>query len=183
MRTVFVDRDGVINRYRDDYVKSWEEFEFLPGSLDALRRLAASRFRVIVITNQSVVNRGLVSREVVEDINIRMVSAVAASGGNIEAVLYCPHRPDESCECRKPRPGLFYRARDELSVDLAKTFLVGDNIADIEAARAAGCGAAILVLGGHPSAESALPAAKDGASDVRIAVDLGAAVEMILAAS
>lgn len=94
-RAVFVDRDGVINRNRDDYVKSWAEFEFLPGALDGLRRLAALDARVIVITNQSIINRGLAPRAVVDGINDRMTREVRRAGGRIDAVFVCPHRPDE----------------------------------------------------------------------------------------
>jgi D-glycero-D-manno-heptose 1,7-bisphosphate phosphatase len=135
---VFVDRDGVINRNRSDYVKSWAEFRFLPGSLRALAALNASGYRVIVVTNQSAVNRGLMGVEDLDEIHGRMGEIVAANGGRIEAILYCPHRPDEGCGCRKPRPGLFRRAASELRVDLAAAYYIGDSLSDVDAARAAG---------------------------------------------
>ncbi|MCL5026078.1 MAG: D-glycero-beta-D-manno-heptose 1,7-bisphosphate 7-phosphatase [Chloroflexi bacterium] len=183
IQTIFLDRDGVINRNRDDYVKSWEEFEFLPGAVDALQRLAELRCKVVVITNQSIVNRGIASREAVEDINRRMLQEVAIRGGRIDAVLYCPHRPDEGCRCRKPKPGLLYKARDELNVDLSAALLVGDRISDLEAARAAACRASILVLSGR---QSPLNAARDGhghpqanGTGFYVAKDLNEAVDLI----
>src|SRR5579859_3809461 len=106
MSTVFLDRDGVINYNRADHVKSWSEFEFLPGSLQALASLRKANYRVFVVTNQAVINRGIVDQAVVEHIHMQMLEHISRAGGRIEAVLYCPHRPEENCFCRKPLPGL-----------------------------------------------------------------------------
>jgi D-glycero-D-manno-heptose 1,7-bisphosphate phosphatase len=145
---VFLDRDGVINRDRPDYVKSWEEFEFLPGVLEAFRVLASGPHLVVVISNQSCIGRGLVSRGTVDEIHARMTEAVRRSGGRIDAVYYCPHRPDEDCPCRKPRPGLILAAARELDIDLAASWLVGDDMRDLETAKAAGV-RPVLVRTGH----------------------------------
>jgi D-glycero-D-manno-heptose 1,7-bisphosphate phosphatase len=145
---VFLDRDGVINRDRPDYVKSWEEFEFLPGVLEAFRALASGPHQVVVVSNQSCIGRGLVSRETVEEIHARMTEAVRWSGGRIDAVYYCPHCPDEDCPCRKPRPGLILRAARELDIDLAASWLIGDDLRDLETAKAAGV-RPVLVRTGH----------------------------------
>ncbi len=145
---VFLDRDGVINRDRPDYVKSWEEFEFLPGALEAFRVLAAGPHKVVVISNQSSIGRGLVSRETVDEIHARMTEAVRRSGGRIDAIYYCPHRPDENCPCRKPQPGLILKAARELDIDLTGSWLVGDDLRDLEAAVAAGV-RPVLVRTGH----------------------------------
>jgi D-glycero-D-manno-heptose 1,7-bisphosphate phosphatase len=145
---VFLDRDGVINKDRPDYVRSWEEFEFLPGVLEALRVLAAGPHQVVVVSNQSGIGRGLVSRETVDEIHARMTEAVRRSGGRIDAVYYCPHRPDEDCPCRKPRPGLILKAARELDIDLAGSWLVGDDLRDLESAVAAGV-RPVLVRTGH----------------------------------
>ncbi|MCX6568256.1 MAG: D-glycero-beta-D-manno-heptose 1,7-bisphosphate 7-phosphatase [Candidatus Aminicenantes bacterium] len=145
---VFLDRDGVINKDRPDYVKSWEEFEFLPGALEAFRVLAAGPRQVVVVSNQSGIGRGLVSRETVDEIHARMTEAVRRSGGRIDAIYYCPHRPDEDCPCRKPRPGLILKAARELDIDLAASWLVGDDLRDLETAVAAGV-RPILVRTGH----------------------------------
>src|SRR5438067_329711 len=104
MQTIFLDRDGVINRNRarGDYVKSWEEFQFLPGTLDAITRLTKSGFRLLVITNQACVGKGIVPWGTVQDIHARMMQEIAQAGGRIEAVLCCPHLLDAGCDCRKP---------------------------------------------------------------------------------
>ncbi|MGE5740569.1 MAG: D-glycero-beta-D-manno-heptose 1,7-bisphosphate 7-phosphatase [Candidatus Aminicenantes bacterium RBG_16_66_30] len=145
---VFLDRDGVINRDRPDSVKSWEEFEFLPGVLEAFRLLARGPHRIIIVSNQSAIGRGLVSREAVDKIHALMIEAVRGVGGRIDAVYYCPHRPDEDCPCRKPRPGLLLRAARELDIDLPASWLIGDDLRDLESAVAAGV-RPVLVRTGH----------------------------------
>src|SRR5258706_15038184 len=138
-RTVLLDRDGVINRMRTDYVKSWDDFELLPGAIEAIARLGRSGHDVIVLTNQSAIAQRLVGAQAVDDIHSRLAAMVVEHGGRIRAFLICPHGKDEGCGCRKPAPGLLFRARDELGVDLADAIMVGDQIWDIQAARAAGC--------------------------------------------
>jgi D-glycero-D-manno-heptose 1,7-bisphosphate phosphatase len=149
-RTVFVDRDGVINVNRPEYVTSWSAFEFLPGSLPALALLADRGLEVVVVTNQSAVNRGLLSRARLAGIHAQMCATIARHGGRVRAILYCPHRPDEGCACRKPRPGLLLQARQQLGVDTSAAVLVGDHPTDLEAARQAGC-RSILVLSDRTS--------------------------------
>ena len=146
-RAVFIDRDGVICRNRRDHVKSWGEFVFLPGALDAMARLSRSDLRIVIITNQAVVNRRLVPAEVVEDINTRMARAIGAAGGRVDRVVYCPHRPDEQCSCRKPQPGLLLRAAEELGLDLSNSYLVGDAESDVQAGQAVGCRCYLVLTG------------------------------------
>ena len=146
-RAVFVDRDGVICWNRDDYVKSWEEFVFLRGARKALLRLARLELPIIVVTNQSIINRGIVPVEVVEDIHTRMVRAVEAAGGRIDRVVYCPHRPDEGCACRKPEPGLLIAAAEEFGLDLSQSYLIGDAETDMQAGRAVGCRRYLVLTG------------------------------------
>jgi len=131
-RAVFLDRDGVINQNRNDYVKGWEEFVFLPGVFDALRALAMTPIPIIVVTNQSAVNRGIVPLETVQDICHRMTAEIVENGGRIDGVFICPHRPDERCKCRKPEPGLFFEAADRYQLDLKQCYLVGDALSDIK---------------------------------------------------
>lgn len=138
MSTLFLDRDGVINENRADSVKSWDEFCFLPGAKEAIARLTKADHHIIVCTNQAGVARGCLSRETLEDIHRRMVAEMAQAGGRIERVYYCPHGKDENCSCRKPRPGMLLRARDELGLDLNEALLIGDSLSDIQAALAAG---------------------------------------------
>ncbi len=144
-RVVFLDRDGVINRDSPDYIKSWEEFEFLPGSIEAIKLLNLNGFTTIIITNQSVINRNMVSKEGLEYIHALMKKAVKSRGGEIKDIFFCPHTPEEGCDCRKPEPGLIYQAQKKYQIDLPTSIMVGDNAKDIECARRAGCGLSILI--------------------------------------
>lgn len=147
MATIFLDRDGVINENRSDYVKSWSEFRFLPGSKEAIAMLTNANHRIIVCTNQAGIARRSLSLKTVEEIHCKMTAEIAKAGGRIERVYYCPHGKEENCLCRKPRPGMLLRARDELGIDMNDAIFVGDNITDIRAAFAAGV-TPILVLTG-----------------------------------
>ena len=146
---VFLDRDGVINRDSPDYIKSWSEFEFLPGSLKALKQLTLNRFLIIIITNQSVIHRKMVSKKDLDVIHDMMKKTIRSNGGEIKDIFYCPHVPEDRCDCRKPKPGLIYRAKMKYQIDLESSIMVGDSAKDIECARNAGCGSAILVKTGN----------------------------------
>jgi D-glycero-D-manno-heptose 1,7-bisphosphate phosphatase len=148
-KVVFLDRDGVINRDSPDYIKSWPEFEFLPGSLEALKKLTVNGFVVIVITNQSVIHRKMISQKALEYIHDMMKKTVLSMGGEIKDVFFCPHIPEDGCDCRKPNPGLILKAEKKHRIDLKMSIMVGDSAKDIECARNAGCGAAILVKSGN----------------------------------
>src|SRR5690348_8882663 len=138
-RALFLDRDGVINRQRPDHVKSWAEFEFLPGALDGLALLHAMGLRVVVITNQAVVGRGLLRPEDLFLIHQRMSAAVSAAGGRIERAYACVHTPEVGCRCRKPATALLEQASIELGISLPSSFMAGDSRRDLDAARAVGC--------------------------------------------
>jgi D-glycero-D-manno-heptose 1,7-bisphosphate phosphatase len=148
-KVVFLDRDGTINRDSSDYIKSREEFEFLPGSLEAIRNLTVNGFVNIVITNQSAVPRQLISLPELDSVHNMMARAVALNGGEIKDVFYCPHMPQDECDCRKPEPGLICQAREKHAIDLTTAVMVGDSAKDIECARRAGCGRAVLVRSGQ----------------------------------
>jgi D-glycero-D-manno-heptose 1,7-bisphosphate phosphatase len=148
-KVVFLDRDGVINRDSVNYIKSWSEFEFLPGSLEALKKLTVNGFAVIVITNQSVIQRKMVSLKALEHIHEMMKKAVLSSGGEIKDIFFCPHIPEDECGCRKPNPGLILKAGKKHRIDLNASIMVGDSAKDIECARNAGCGTVILVKTGN----------------------------------
>ncbi len=153
---VFLDRDGVINRDSPDYIKSWEEFEFLPGSIEAIRCLTAAGYPVIVITNQSVIGRQMTSPEELDRIFTRMQQVIKAGGGGVLDIFHCPHLPEDNCDCRKPRPGLILQAVETYGVDLSTAGFIGDSAKDILCARAAGCAFSILVESGkHPDAAKA----------------------------
>lgn len=178
-RTIFLDRDGVINRDSSDYIKNWDEFQFLPGSLEALNSLTRQGFDLVIITNQSIINRGMVPPEVLQDTHECMLEAVARTGGRIKDIFFCPHRPDEDCPCRKPRPGLLLQAKDRYGVDLKRSVMIGDSAKDIEAGLRAGCGATILVQTGNgPEARKQLLAKQLQPSAV--ARDLLDAARMII---
>jgi histidinol-phosphate phosphatase family protein len=144
---IFLDRDGVINEDRPDYVKSWAEFRFIRGVLPALRRLKSGGMPVVVITNQSAVGRGLITPSVLEGIHRKMLRAVERGGGEIAGIYYCPHRPDENCACRKPGDGLIRQAADDLKIDLPKSLLIGDTGKDLGAGEKAGCLTALVLTG------------------------------------
>ncbi len=150
--TVFLDRDGVICFNRDDHVKSWAEFEFIPGSLEAIARLTEAGCGMVVISNQAIVNRGLVEAAVVEDIHRRMLASIEAARGRVLGALYCPHRREEGCGCRKPAPGLLRHAISSYGLALSPAFLVGDHESDMLAAEAVGA-EPIFVLSGRGNPE------------------------------
>ena len=137
-QAVFLDRDGVINRDRPDFVKSWEEFEFLPHSLEALAVLSQTPYKIVVITNQSGVGRGLLTQRTLEQMHARMIDCVRSGGGRIDAIYYCPHAPSVGCDCRKPAYGLFLKAARDLDINLTLSWAIGDSHRDAQAANRAG---------------------------------------------
>ena len=142
---LLLDRDGVINRrIENGYVASWEQFTFLPGSLEALRLLAQHQYAPVVVSNQASVAKGLVTQEQLDAITGRFLDEVRNAGGRIEAVFYCPHRDEDGCDCRKPKPGLLQRAQRKYGFNFAETFMVGDSMVDMQAAAGAGCPALLI---------------------------------------
>ena len=143
--TVFLDRDGTINRKRPegDYVKTWDEFEFLRDALAGIRKISASGARIICVTNQRGIARHRMTEADLTAIHQQMLRAVHESGGRIDAIYYCPH--EGGCDCRKPMTGLFQRARTEFrEIDFANSIVVGDAISDMEAASRLGCRTALV---------------------------------------
>jgi D-glycero-D-manno-heptose 1,7-bisphosphate phosphatase len=159
----FIDRDGVINEDRA-YVHRSADFEFIPGSIDALRILRAAGFLLVVITNQSGIARGLFSEADYHELEAYMRACLTAAGVSLDSIQYCPHLPDSpipqyrlDCECRKPRAGMIRTAAGQLNIDLSRSVLIGDRKADVEAGRAAGVGRCFLVRSGQSlSASDAL---------------------------
>lgn len=176
---VFLDRDGVINRDSPAYVKRWSEFVFLPGSLDALHRLTEAGFTLVVITNQSGVGRGLIRPAVLADMHRRLTAAVARAGGRLHGIFHCPHRPEEDCDCRKPRPGLIFEACRHHGLDPAGAVMVGDRAKDVLCGKNAGCGATVLVDAGEAASELAALERRAATPD-HVAPDLAAAADWIL---
>jgi histidinol-phosphate phosphatase family protein len=139
--TVFLDRDGVLNKKppRAQYVRDWSEFEWLPGAKAALRLLKQARYRVIVVSNQAGIGRGVMTEAELQQIHDTMRTEAEQAGGQIDAVYYCPHDWDAGCECRKPKPGMLFQAQRDLNLDLSRTFFIGDDDRDEEAAERTGC--------------------------------------------
>jgi D-glycero-D-manno-heptose 1,7-bisphosphate phosphatase len=146
-RAVFLDRDGVINEPAapGDYIRNWGEFRFVPNIADWIRLFNALDLLVIVVTNQRGVALGRMTAGDVEDIHRRMRGELAAQGGRIDDVFWCPHE-EGACDCRKPLPGLVYQARDRWDIDLAASLVIGDSDQDRELARV--CGARFLRVAG-----------------------------------
>jgi D-glycero-D-manno-heptose 1,7-bisphosphate phosphatase len=148
---VFVDRDGTV--IEDvGYPSDPDQVRLLDGAADALAQLRAAGFRLVVVSNQSGIGRGLIAPEDAERVHERFVAELAAGGVALDAVRYCPHAPEDGCDCRKPAPGLIVAAAAELGIDLSRSFVVGDRESDVEAGRAAGC-ATILLGTGSSSAD------------------------------
>lgn len=181
-RAVFLDRDGTIN-VEKEYLHRIEDFEFLPGAPQAIRRLNEAGLLVLVVTNQSGIGRGYYSAEEVETLHGHLQSQLNALGARIDGFYLCPHHPTEgvgdyrvACDCRKGEPGLLLRAAEDFGIDLASSWMVGDKVADIEAGTRAGC-RPILVLTGYGRRER--PALAGGG--VAVCEDLMAATDLILA--
>lgn len=136
-RLIILDRDGVINQDSDDFIKSPEEWQPIPGSLEAISRLCQAEYKVVVISNQSGISRGLLTFNTLNRIHQKMLEQLHGLGGEINAIFFCPHGPEDGCECRKPAPGLFTELQQRLQCSLSGVDAVGDSMRDLQAARAA----------------------------------------------
>jgi len=136
MRLVILDRDGVINEDSDDFIKSPEEFLPLPGSLDAIARLKRAGYTVAVATNQSGLARGLFDEQTLEAMHRKLQDLLAPHGVRLDGIFYCPHGPDQGCDCRKPRPGLLKQICAHFDTPLSGVPVIGDSLRDLQAARA-----------------------------------------------
>ena len=138
-KAVFFDRDGVLNKERKDYVKTVFELEIFPNIVEPIKKLSDEGFLIVVITNQSAVNRGITTHQNISAIHMTIQKFLQKNGTKIDSFYYCPHKPDENCKCRKPHPGLILRAVDEFKINLQKSWMIGDNDTDIQAAINSGC--------------------------------------------
>ncbi len=181
MKLLILDRDGTLNRSRDDKVASPDEWEPMPGALEAVARLNHGGWRVVLATNQSGIGRGLFDMASLNAVHARMQRELAAVGGRVEAVFLCPHAPEDNCDCRKPRPGLFRQIGRRFGVPLAEVPAAGNTLRHVTAAAAAGCPAHLLLTGplaGLASAEvQALPDLPPG---TRVHADLAAFADWLL---
>ena len=138
-KLVILDRDGTINRASEEFVKSPEEWHPLPGALEAISRLNHAGFHVVLATNQSGLGRGLFDMAALNAVHAFMLKSLAALGGRIDAIFYCPHAPDEGCNCRKPAPGLLHQIEERYGITLKGVPYVGDSLRDLQAGVAVGC--------------------------------------------
>lgn len=149
MKAIFLDRDGVINKYPGDrlYVTSPEDLHFLPCVKEAISLLGKGGFKVFVVSNQSGVGKGIYNQRTLDNITAKMLNDIQQGGGSIEKVYYCTHHKDKDCSCRKPKSGMLRQAAKEFRFDLKEAYFIGDTIIDVVTAQAAGC-KSILVLTG-----------------------------------
>lgn len=169
-RAVFLDRDGTL--IEDvGYPDAPEMVRLLPGVAEGLLRLRRAGFRLVIVSNQSGIGRGMIAPQDARRVHARMLELLGEQGIAIDLAKYCPHAPDEGCDCRKPAPRMLLEAAAELGLDLGSSFMIGDKCSDVEAGRAAGCATVILAPKGSAGA-----AAADFAAG-----DFGQAVERVLA--
>jgi len=146
---IFLDRDGVLIENRSDYVRDWSQVKTYPQAIGALSLSAIKNYKVVIVTNQSAVGRGLITLKTAIEINDRLVNLIEKQGGQVDGVYICPHKPDDDCFCRKPKPGLLLQAAKELSLDLRRSWMIGDAWSDVQAGQSAGVRQAILLKTGR----------------------------------
>lgn len=189
-KAAFLDRDGVINRKPpgNGYVTRWEDLRFMPRVAESIAMLNHAGYRVIVVSNQRCVARGLVTSQTLDSIHRQMCDWLASAGARIDAVYYCPHETQPPCCCRKPAPGMLFTAAREHEIDLAASWMIGDSEIDIEAGRSAGCRTVRLLSSTEPSkgnadviASSLLEAVRSILKETVIAQEFASAVATALA--
>ena len=179
-KLVILDRDGTINRASDEFVKSPEEWEPLPGALEAIGRLNHAGYHVVLATNQSGLGRGLFDIAALNSVHAHMMKALSAYGGRIDAVFYCPHGPDEGCHCRKPEPGLLEQIAERYGVDLHGVPYIGDSLRDMQAAVHAGCEPHLVCTGRHTDLRGHQGVPAGFPEGTRVHADLAACVDALL---
>ena len=163
MKLIILDRDGVINHDSDQFIKSPEEWKPIPGSLEAIAQLNQYGWRVVVASNQSGVGRGLFGMDTLNAIHDKMVKRIAQVGGRLDAIFFCPHAADSTCNCRKPKPGMYQEISERFNVDLTTVPVVGDSLRDLQAAVAVGAKPYLVLTGKgvHTREDPALPEATE----------------------
>jgi D-glycero-D-manno-heptose 1,7-bisphosphate phosphatase len=154
---IFLDRDGVVIENRPNYVRSWADVEIFPDAVQALARVAATPYRIVFVTNQSAVGRGIISLETAQDINQKLLIELERARCRVDGIFMCPHAPEDQCSCRKPQPGLLQQATQELSIDLARSVMIGDAWTDLQAGQAAGVNQVALLRTGRGHQQLRLP--------------------------
>jgi D-glycero-D-manno-heptose 1,7-bisphosphate phosphatase len=181
MKLIILDRDGVINQDSDDYIKSPDEWIPIPGSLEAIAKLNRAGYIVAVVTNQSGLSRGYFELKDLSAMHRKMEVLLSEYGGQVDAVIYCPHGPKEGCACRKPKPGMLREIGERFQISLNEVFFIGDSVSDIKAATAAGANPVLVRTGKGEKTELLLEG--NNFSHVPVHDDLNTAVESILSAA
>ena len=147
--SIFLDRDGVLIENRSDYVRDWSQVKIIPEAIRALSLAPIKKYKVVIATNQSAVGRGLILLNTAQEINQRLINLIREHGGQIDGAYMCPHKPEDGCSCRKPLPGLLLQAAKDLSLDLQRSWMIGDAWSDVQAGEAAGMRGTILLKTGR----------------------------------
>lgn len=184
MALVILDRDGVINQDSDDYVRGPADWQPIPGSIEAICALSRGGYQVVIATNQSGLGRGYFGLDELEAIHQLLRQQVEDSGGEIAGIFYCPHLPEDNCQCRKPRTGLLAAVEAELGESTRDAWFIGDSLRDLQAACAFGCRAVLVETGNGPDTRKALasnPPGLDSADTIPVYRDLLEASQALLA--
>jgi D-glycero-D-manno-heptose 1,7-bisphosphate phosphatase len=181
VKIVILGRDGVLNQYREAHVAAPEEWVPVPGALEAVARINHAGWHAVVATNQAGVGRGMIDMAAVNGVHARMNEMLLAQGARLDAVFFCPHTPEDGCDCRKPKPGLLHEIGRRYGADLSQVPMVGDTLRDLQAAQAAGC-EPHLVLSGRAAGLSgdALHAITSQVPGTHVHADLGAFADHLL---
>ena len=180
-KLVILGRDGVLNEYREGHVTDPDEWHAIPGALEAVARINHAGWHTVVATNQAGIGRGMIDMAVVNAVHARMNQLLMVQGGRIDAVFFCPHTPEEECDCRKPKPGMLLDIGRRYGADLAQVPMVGDTLRDLLAARAAGCEPHLVLSGRAAKAgDEQLQHMLAHVPGARVHADLGAFADFLL---
>jgi D-glycero-D-manno-heptose 1,7-bisphosphate phosphatase len=181
VKLVILGRDGILNQFRDDHVKAPEEWAPIPGALEAVARLNHAGWHAVLATNQSGIGRGMIDMASVNAVHAHMLRELMAVGGRLDAVFFCPHTPEDGCDCRKPLPGLMHEIGKRYGIDLTHVPMVGDTLRDLQAAQAAGCEPHLVLSGRAERLDpTQVQQLVDQVPDTRVHRDLEAFAEHLL---
>ena len=182
-RVVILDRDGVINEDSDNYIRSLADWRPIAGSIEAIAALSQAGYSVAIATNQSGLGRGYFELEALESIHAKLNELVAEQGGAVSGIFYCPHTPEEHCQCRKPATGLLRAIESELCLSVQNAFFIGDSLKDLQAGEAAGCRPVLVKTGKGMQTLAKIQRADvalDNPKDIPVFADLAEATQFIL---
>ncbi len=177
---VFLDRDGVLIENRADYVREWSQVAVYPKTYSSLISIQNAGYKIVIVTNQSAVGRGMLALQTAHELNQRLVELIRENGGRVDGVYLCPHQPEDECDCRKPKPGMLLQAANELRLDFSRSWMIGDAWSDVLAGQAVGVRGTILVQTGRGQDQLSQPH-PENLNSFFVATDLANAAQIILA--